>query len=165
MQLETKHFGNIEINEAGIIFFKEGIPGFEDVKKYVLLAPGEADSPFRWLQSVDQPRLAFALINPFLVKTDYDIDIPEETVTELGIENEREVEIYSIVVVPEDKTKLSMNLKAPIIINASRKLAAQVVLDTDRYSVRHYILEELRKREVAGNAGFDKKKGSIDCNK
>jgi len=146
MKLNTKHFGEIDIDEKGIIEFDEGIPGFETAKKYVLLGTEDEESPFRWLQSVDKPELAFAIVDPFAIKEDYDIEISDEIIQKLWIEKLEEVLVYSIVVVPEDMTKMSMNLKAPVIINTCNRKGAQVVLDTDAYSVRHYILDELRRQ-------------------
>ena len=146
MKLNTKHFGEIDIDEEGILEFEEGIPGFESAKKYVLLGTEDEESPFRWLQSVDKPELAFAVIDPFAIKDDYNVEISGEIINKLGIEKAEEMLVYSIVVVPEDMTKMSMNLKAPVIINTSNKKGAQVVLDTDTYAVRHYILDELNRQ-------------------
>jgi len=88
---------------------------------------------------------------------DYDFEIPDEAVESLGIESILDVMVLSIVVVPEDISKMTMNLKAPVIINTKNNKGMQVVLDTDRYSVRHYIIEELRRQEVNVGAGSDEK--------
>jgi len=165
MKLDTKHFGAIEVDEKGIIVFSDGLPGFESVKKFVLLGDSNEESPFKWLQSVDKPELAFAVVDPFMIKKDYDIEISGEISDRLGVKEVEDVVIYSIVVVPEDTSKISMNLKAPVIINMKMKRGAQVVLDTDRYNVRHYILEELRRQEDAGNACTDKEEGPVYCNR
>ena len=157
MLLKTKHFGEIEIDESKVIDFKEGILGFEDNKKFIVLYNGDEDSPFRWLQGVDDGQLAFAVANPFQILKDYDIEIPDEAVVNLNIENIEDVMVLSIVVVPEDLSKMTMNLKAPVIINTKNNSGMQVVLDTDAYSVRHYIVEELRRQEVNIGAGSDKK--------
>lgn len=165
MQLNTRHFGTIEIDERGIVEFPDGIPGFNNVKRYVLLGSENEESMFRWLQSVDRSDLAFAVVDPFLIKKDYDIELSDEVTEKLDIRSIEDVAVYSIVVVPEDTSKISMNLKAPVVINVRKNKGAQVVLDTDRYGVRHYILEELQGREDAVNAGTYKEKGSIHCNK
>ena len=165
MELETKNFGIIEIDEKGIIHFPDGIPSFENVKKYTLLGSGTEESPFKWLQGVDDPTLAFAIVDPFEIKADYDVDLNNDVMKALKIEKPEDVLIYSIVVVPEDVSKMSMNLKAPIVINLENNLGAQVLLDTDKYNVRHYIIEELRRREVTKDAGSDKKKGTVHSHK
>lgn len=165
MLLQTKHFGEVEIDETKILTFEEGIPSFEKVKKYILLISGEGESPFKWLQSIDDANLAFAVANPFLIKADYDVELSDEIVNALNIEKDEDVEIYSILVVPSDISKMSMNLKAPIVINVKHKKGRQVVLDTDKYGVRHYVLDELRRQEVKQNAGSNKEEGTIHSNK
>ncbi len=156
MLLNTKHFGEIEIDENKIITFREGIPSFENLKRYIVLYNGDETSPFRWLQCVDDGQLAFAVINPFMILGNYDIEISEETVGSLNIESISDVMVLAIVVVPEDPSKMTMNLKAPVIINTKNNSGMQVVLDTDMYSVRHYIVEELRRQEVNTGAGSNK---------
>jgi len=165
MILKTRHFGELDINESDIIEFSRGIPGFETVKQFILINHEEENSPFKWLQSVDSPRLAFVLINPFAVKRDYEIELDDETLNELEIKNESDVEVYSIVVVPEDMNKMTMNLQAPVVINWRTRKGKQVILDTDRYGVRHYVLEELQGRGENNNAGTDEEKGTVHNNK
>jgi len=145
MQLVTKHFGTIEIEDKGIIDFPEGLPGFEDVKKFILLSSQEEGALFQWLQSVDKPDLAFVVINPMAFKPDYDIDIPDDEVAILEINDLSKVLVFTIVVVPEDITKMTANLMAPIIINTVTNKAKQVVVEKSGYKTRHYILDELRR--------------------
>lgn len=148
MIINTKHFGEIEIKEENILYFEEGILGFEDVRKFGFINNEDPESPFSWIQSIERPDLAFVLVNPFAVKKDYDFELNEAYVNLLDIQDASQVSVYSIVVVPEDLKKISMNLKAPIIVNTNNNKAAQVILDTDKYTVRHLILEELQKQEV-----------------
>jgi flagellar assembly factor FliW len=165
MLINTKHFGEIEIDETKIITFRNGLPGFENVKKFVVLSEPDSESVFCWLQSVDEPNLAFVILDPFIIIKDYELNLNRETLKELEIEKEEDVIAYSIVVVPADINKMSINLQAPLIINARNHKGMQLILDTDRYGVRHYILDELKRQEGAANACSDKKKGSINCNK
>jgi len=148
MELNTKHFGIIEIDENSIIDFPEGVPGFEYVKKFVLLGNPDDDSPFQWLQGVDYTDLAFAIIDPRFFKPDYEVDIDESDVEFLEIKDEKSVLIFAIVVVPEDLTKMTANLRAPILINVKNKKGKQVVMEHSNYEIRHYILDELRKAGV-----------------
>ena len=165
MLLKTKHFGQIEVKESDILTFAEGIPGFETSKRFVLINSTDDESPFKWLQSSDEPQIAFAVVNPFMIKKDYTFELSDETIEKLKIKASENVVTLSIMVVPEDLEKMSMNLKAPIIINSENKKGVQIILDTDKYTVRHYIIDELQKQEVAGDAGADKEKGSDDSNK
>lgn len=148
MFIETTHFGKIEIDQADILNFEEGIIGFEDVKQFGIIDSEDPESPFKWIQAIDKPELAFALVDPFKIKKDYDFDLKDEAVGYLGVKDASELMVFSIVVVPEDIKKISMNLKAPLIINRTNNKAAQIILDTDEYTVRHFILDELQKQEV-----------------
>lgn len=166
MLLKTKHFGEIEIDESGIISFMEGLPGFENNNKFIVLCNNEdAKSPFKWLQCIDEPQLTFAVVDPFLIRKDYDIEVSDEAVKLLGIEKPEDMLIYSILVVPEDLSKITMNLKAPVVINIKNKKGMQVILDTDEYGVRHYILEELSRQEVAGDACSIKEERPVHSHK
>ncbi|HEY9062162.1 MAG TPA: flagellar assembly protein FliW [Pseudobacteroides sp.] len=146
MLLNTKHFGQLEVDEKGIIDFPEGLPGFEDAKRFVLIANSGEDSIFQWLQSIDNLDLAFVVIDPKIIKDDYIVDVPEEEVEELQIDESSETIVLCIVVVPEDLAKMTANLKAPVIINNTSKKGKQVVLDNNDYEIKHYIMQELRQR-------------------
>jgi flagellar assembly factor FliW len=145
MELTTKHFGLIEIDEKGIISFPEGIPGFEDVKKFVLLGNASQDNPFQWLQSVDKPDLAFIIIDPKVFRPDYIVDVDDNKVEILEINHIEKVLVYAIVVIPEDVRKMTANLAAPVLINTMNNLGKQVTLEKGNYMIRHYILDELER--------------------
>jgi len=163
MLLQTKHFGEIEIAENNIIKFESGLPGFEMLKEFTLIDSNDETTPFKWLQCVNEPQMAFAVANPFMIIKDYDFELSEEAVSKLDIKKIEDVAVYVIVVVPDDIKQMSMNLKAPLIINIRNKEGAQIILDTDKYTVRHYIIDELRRQEVGADACTDKKKGTDDC--
>ena len=165
MLLQTKHFGEIEIAKESILRFESGLPGFEQLKEFTLIGSDDETSPFKWLQCVNEPQMAFAVANPFLIVKDYDFEFSDDSANRLGIEKGEDIAVYVIVVVPEDIKKMSMNLKAPLIINSRNKKGAQIILDTDKYTVRHYILDELRRQEVSADASADKEKGSDHYNK
>ena len=142
MKLNTKNFGEIEIHEQNIIHFPEGILGFEDERQFVIINNEDEQNPFHWLQSIQTPELAFVIINPFFVYPNYDIVIPKSVQEKLKIRTEKDVAVYSIVVVPENVEKMTTNLLGPIIINVNEKLGKQVILDDDRYTTKHYIFQQ-----------------------
>lgn len=142
MKLKTKNFGEIEIDENKIISFPEGIPGFRDERKFVIINNEDEESPFQWLQSTESPDLAFVIINPFFVYPNYQITIPEISQKKLKIEDEKDVTIFSIVVIPKDIENMTTNLLGPIIINNKKMLGKQIILDDDRYSTKHFIFKE-----------------------
>ena len=141
MKLHARSFGEIEINEEDILTFPEGIPGFEDLKKYIIINNPDEENPFDWLQSVDNGDLAFVIINPFFIKPDYDIVIPQSALEKLKIKDESDVVLYSIVVVPEKLEDMTVNLTGPIVINVREKLGKQIILDDKRYTTKHYIFK------------------------
>lgn len=141
MKLYASSFGEIEINEEDILTFPEGIPGFEDSKRYIIINNPDEQNPFDWLQSVDNGDLAFVIINPFFVKPDYDIVIPQSALEKLKIKDESDVALYSIVVVPEKLEDMTVNLTGPIVINVREKLGKQIILDDHRYTTKHYIFK------------------------
>ncbi|RKD32334.1 flagellar assembly protein FliW [Thermohalobacter berrensis] len=145
MKLNTKHFGEIEIDENSIINFPDGLLAFEDQKKFTIIDNPDKEVPFQWLQSIDNPNLAFVIINPFIFKKDYEFDIPKQVVKKLEIEEEKDVIVYTIVVVPEDINKMTANLAGPLIINNKNRKGKQIILSDSRYSTKHNILEELQK--------------------
>lgn len=148
MILRTKHFGEIEIKEGDIINFVDGIPGFEKLLKYVVVENPDRDIPFKWLQCVDDIDLAFVIVDPFVFKKDYEFDIPQNVVEKLHIESHKDINIYTIVVVPGDIKEMTANLAAPILINVANKKGKQVFLEDDRYHRKHLILEEIKKSVV-----------------
>ena len=146
MLLNTKHFGEININEEQIITFSDGIPGFESLTKYSIIQTQDPDSAFCWMQSTENAELAFALVNPFMIKADYEFELTQEKLDMLNIRAPEEVVVYAIVVIPEDVSKASMNLKAPIIINTTTKKGAQIIIDNSKYEIRNFIMDEIQKQ-------------------
>lgn len=149
MILKTNYFGEIEINEEDIITFADGIPGFEDLSKYLIIENSDKDVPFKWLQSVDDSNLTFVIINPFAFKEDYEFELPKNVIKKLNIKSHEDIKIYTIVIVPEDVEKMTANLAAPIVINAVNKKGKQVLLEDSPYHKRHLILEEMKKSILA----------------
>lgn len=146
MKLHASSFGEIEIDEENVLTFPEGIPGFEQYKKFVIINNPDEENPFDWLQSVDNEDLAFVIINPFFAFPDYDITIPESAIEKLRIKDETDVFVYTIVVVPENLEDMTTNLSGPIIINGREKLGKQVILEDKRYTTKHYIFKKEESR-------------------
>jgi len=145
VQLKTRHFGTIEVDEKDIIDFPEGILGFEYIKRFVILGKNEEGNPFHWLQGVDDPDIALVIIDPRTFKPDYVVEVPDEEVEILEIKDPEKVLVFSVVVVPEDLSKMTANLSAPILINIENSKGKQVVMDNEEYPIKYYFMEELRK--------------------
>lgn len=142
MKINTKNFGEIEIEEKDIINFPFGILAFEDQTQFIIIKNKDSDNPFHYLQSLNNSDLAFVIIDPFVFKKDYDINISDSVVEKLKIKKPEEVKLYTIVTVPKDLKKMTANLSGPIVINTARNLGAQIVLDDNRYSTKHPIFEK-----------------------
>ncbi|MGM0607894.1 MAG: flagellar assembly protein FliW [Candidatus Muiribacteriota bacterium] len=142
MKLKTTRFGELEITEEEIFYFKNGIFGFEKFKKYILLK--EEDSLFSWLQSTENEELAFVLIRPVDFYYNYFLDIDGQDVNDLQVDENSNTEIYCIVVIPEDTSNMTGNLQGPIVLNKDKKIGKQVVSLNPKHKLRHYIVEDLK---------------------
>lgn len=139
MKIQTSRFGEMEVDEK-IIVFENGLLGFEDVKKYVLL--NDADTAFYWLQSVEKPDLALPCMTPYNVCEDYEPVISEEVFKKLELENDDDALLLCVVVIPQDISKTTINLRAPVIINTANCKAEQVILEDNRYEIRHFVFKQ-----------------------
>lgn len=139
MQVETAHFGVIEINDADFIYFPLGIPGFENSKKYALIGNDAGESVFFWLQSIDMPELCFVVTDPFMIYDGYGVDVEDEDVALLKITDANKILTLTIVIIPENINEIRVNLKAPILINLEKKLGKQIIQQDDNLPVRYYL--------------------------
>ncbi len=138
MKLVTSRFGEIDVDESRIIEMRGGILGFEHLKKYILHIQDEK-TPFWWFQSLDDGKVAFVVINPLVVKTDYEPVISDDDVKSLEIDSVEDVVLMAIVTIRSNPFIVSANLRAPIVINSRKKLAKQIVLEDPDYPVQHYL--------------------------
>jgi len=149
MIIESKYFGELEFAEEKIITFAHGLIAFAQMKRFILIENQDSENPLWWLQSIDEPELAFVVINPFAFKADYEFELSPEDVEELAIQSQEDIVILAIVVVPEEVKKMTANLLAPVIFNARLKKGKQIVLQDKQYTTRHLIMEELQKTQQA----------------
>lgn len=142
MQLETLRFGRIHIAKDRVIRFAQGIPGFEQYHEYTLIQPDE-DLPFSYLQCVNDGHLSFIVIDPFLVKPDYEFELNESVKKELLITKQEQVSVLAIMTVKDDIKKATLNLKAPLVINVQQRLGKQLILHDYDYSTKHPLFAEV----------------------
>lgn len=140
MKITTDYMGEVEYNEDELISFPEGIFGFEENKNYIIIGELSQDFPFVWLQSTDDASVVFVLTDPFLFVEDYDFKLSEENLATLKTEKAENINIYSMVVIPTDSKKTTINLKAPIVVNHEKRIAVQAILDED-YPYKHTIFK------------------------
>jgi len=142
MLLETRQFGPMEITDDDILRFPKGILGFEELERYVIIDHVDSQ-PFRWLQCVEAPDLAFVVVNPLVFFPDYRVEVHAKEVVDIGVNNPRDVEILVIVTIPPQIEQMAVNLQGPILINATNRTAKQLVLTNSEYTVQHSITEQL----------------------
>lgn len=145
MIIATKFFGDIEIKPQDILEFPGGLPGFEDVKRFVLLNM-EEKGIYQVLQSIDQPQVALIVTNPYLFLKDYSFDLDGKTLELLEIESPKDVIILSIVTLRTPFSETTVNLQAPVVVNYNRNKGKQVILNDTFYHTKH-LLASFRKEE------------------
>ena len=145
MILNTSGFGEVEIEEDKIIRFSQGIPGFADSKRYIILDhPNGPDVPFKCLHSVDDADLAFVITDPLLFNCDYNPDIDEDDLKELDITSPDNRGMIVIVTIPHgEPEKMTANLQGPILINLATREAKQILLVSDDYPIRYPLFQNI----------------------
>lgn len=157
MQIETKAFGIVDINEEDVLKFTGPILGFEDIHEYVVLHDQSKPGSFFWLQAVGHKEPAFVVAEATSLVADYKPNFSEDELASLELENSEELKTLLIVRIPENVKEISANLKAPVVLNAKKGVAKQIVLNDDRFQVRHYLIPQEAGGEA--NVGADAKRG------
>jgi flagellar assembly factor FliW len=141
MVISTVRFGELSVPDDKIIVMAKPVLGFEHLKRYCLIEREEA-VPFLWYQSVDDPEVAFIVVNPLVFRPDYHIDVNPKEIEELEVTDVRAVETYVIVTVPANPAEISINLQGPILINTETRIAKQLVLVNSDYDVKHFLIAD-----------------------
>lgn len=138
MRISTKYFDDVEVLESDIIYFEDGIFGFEYVHKYVIMEFEKGSDNILCLQNIEDSELAFVLMNPFDLKSDYEPKLSDEDIKTLKIESDNTGVLYYVICVVKDTiAESTVNLKCPIVINPQNKMAKQIILDNSNYTFRH----------------------------
>jgi flagellar assembly factor FliW len=124
MRINTTRFGRIDIEAGDVIRFTSGLPGLEDCREWALLADSTNDA-LGWLQSTSRGDVALAVVSPRRFVPEYQVRIPRSELTPLAISDIRQAQV--VVVVGQNGTGLTLNLKAPIVINLEARTGRQVV--------------------------------------
>ena len=159
MLVQTRSFGEVDIEENRVLDFPNGIIGFPDLKRFILLHDSERGENvgIHWLQSVDEPGFAMPVMNPLIVDNTYDPIIEDDILTPLGNLEEDETIVLVTVSVPKDLTKMTVNLRGPFVINATKKKGCQVIVEGEDFSVRFPIYDILQKNKEAAKKAEEEK--------
>lgn len=159
MIIETDKFGAFDTKNSKIINFPQGIPGFEDLNRFIILEIADT-KPIYWLQSTEDSSISLPVIISFEIIDDYNIDIRENELEHLQVESENDLLIMNVVVIPSDVKKMTVNLAAPIIINARCGIGKQIIIDASELPVRMPVYEAVMKSLIGG----EQDAGSVEEN-
>ena len=146
MEIMTKAKGKMDISEENLLTIPEGLFGFEEYTKFAMV---DSDyEPFIWLQSTENPNLAFLIVDPFLISSIYETDIDDDTLVKIGITKPEDIIIMTIVTVPNNGAPITANFQGPIVINKKNHQCMQVILNDNRWSTKVNIIEALKSKGV-----------------
>lgn len=139
MEINTTRFGAVNVEDSQIITMPEGVIGFEGNKKYAIL-DHSPDSPFKWFQSVEEPGLAFVIMDPIHFFPEYEVDIKKSDLEFLGVNDKSGLLILTFVSIKRETSAVTANLLGPIAINLKNFIAKQLVLSDSNYSSSHDLM-------------------------
>lgn len=128
--LQTR-FGEVEYDPSNLLHFPAGMIGFPTLRDFIVM-PNKKEGPLFWIQSVDEPEIAFVLTDPSNFFLDYRIKAEDSERNSLKISQEDEYFVLSVVTVPQDQ-KITLNLAAPILFSPKTNRAIQVILENSEY--------------------------------
>ena len=140
MKFDTTRFGQIEVQPDHIVVFPDGPLGFPDCTRFTLVDEEKA-APFRMLQSLDNPSLAFVVLDPLVIKKEYHFNVTKEDLKMVKAEATDDLLVYAIVTMAKELTDVTVNLQGPLVINAKKQIGHQFVLVDSEYSTREALLQ------------------------
>lgn len=147
MNIHTSRFGVVTITSEDVIHFPEGLLGFNELRRFVIL-DDPSDEIFAWLQSCEEPGIAFPVLEPELFTSTYTISLTKHDLENLGLASREGARCFSVITIPQDPTQMTANLKAPIVINVAKRMARQCVLQDNQLNIREPIFTRLQQRVV-----------------
>jgi flagellar assembly factor FliW len=145
--VKTGRFGQLTVGDDEIIRIPQGIMGFPEYTEFCLVDPGD-ETLILWLQSLQNPEIAFPLLEPKIFRPEYAARLSAAELRELKLDNINQSAVFSILTIPGDVTQMTANLKAPLVINLKEQLARQVVLQENEYTIKHLMFKDLRQHLV-----------------
>lgn len=136
MKLNTKYHGVREYEEKDIINFNKGLPGFENLKKFIVF-PLEENQIFNVVHSIEDLSIGIVVISPFDFLDKYELNLKDEAIKRLKIKEEEDVRVLNTITVNSNKENITTNLRAPIVINIKEKLGEQIILENEEYIIKY----------------------------
>ena len=152
MEVTTRIFGTVDVAEDKLIHFVGGLVGFPDLVDFALIHDSEDEKAqgIQWMQSIQEPQFAVPVLDPLSVLENYNPEIEDELLKPLGELTGDNMLVLVTVTVPKDITKMSVNLRGPIIINTDTRKAAQVIAEGEEYMVKYPVYDILKSRKEEG---------------
>ncbi|OFX16911.1 MAG: hypothetical protein A2Z18_01665 [Armatimonadetes bacterium RBG_16_58_9] len=148
MKVQTTRFGALEVDEGSTVNMASGPLGFEQLTRFCLIQH-RSDTSFRWLQSMEDPSLAFVVVDPTEFFDDYEIEISDAYAEMLRLQSEEDALLFVVLTVGDHGKHITANLAAPIVLNSKNRIGMQVIIEDDRYAVRHELATPGAKRSRA----------------
>ena len=147
MKVKTTRFGTIDVKEGQVITLAEGMLGFSECSRYILM-DDEIGEPFMWMQSLDIPSLAFVVIDPAVILPSYHFSVKKDQIKNLETDNVEDLQVYVIVTMAANILDVTVNLQGPLVVNKSKRVGLQVVLNDPNFSTRHPLFTDQPETEV-----------------
>lgn len=144
MEIKTKANGIVNVDEKQLVTFPEGLLGFEKYTKFALI--DSEYEPFIWLQSTEESNLAFLMIDPFLICSDYEADIDDSALRNIGVDSAEDIIIMTLVTIPKDGSAITANFLGPVVINKKNRKCLQVILNDSRWTTKFDIVKALKQK-------------------
>ena len=138
MKVKTTRFGLVDVKEKDTIIFPEGLVGFSHSKRFFIYNQ-EKNLPFFWLQSIEDPKLAFVICDPALFFTEYKVNVRKAELGVIEPGNPKELIVCVIISINRDPFRMTANLQGPLVINTENRRGKQLVLVEGNYHTRHSI--------------------------
>ena len=147
MKVETTRFGTIEVKEEEVVTLVEGLLGFSECTRFTMFSD-EIGEPFQWLQSLDNPSLAFVVVDPALILPKYQFALQRDKVAALEVEQADDLQVYVIVTMAANILDVTVNLQGPLVLNKTKRIGQQIVLNDPNFSTRHPLFTDQPETET-----------------
>jgi len=157
MKFDTTRFGQINVKSEEILIFPEGPLGFPECTRFTLIDEEKA-APFRMLQSLDNPALAFVVVDPLVIRPDYHFNVTRDDLKMVNAGNVESLQVYAIVTMAREITDVTVNLQGPLVINLENRVGHQFVLVDSEYTTREPLVQS---REVGSEPMITEEKEKV----
>ena len=147
MKVQTTRFGLIDVQEEDVITIVDGLLGFSENTRFALITD-EIGEPFKWMQSLEQPGLAFVVIDPSIILSTYHFSVRKDQIRDLETEDVEDLQVYVIVTMAGNILDVTVNLQGPIVVNRQNRVGLQLVLNDPNFSTRHPLFTDQPETEA-----------------